>query len=100
MGVLVCGKNSAPPTSAAASAASAGAVEAHDIGETGNLPRALGRARDEGWRVVGAAAETPGGEGIIQTVGEVEVRWGCWRELDVGRIIAGSFKSSNLQKLT
>jgi 21S rRNA (GM2251-2'-O)-methyltransferase len=60
VGVLVCSKNSAPP-SATVSAASAGALELmlDSIYETSNLPRTLAAAEQVGFRVVGAAAEAP-----------------------------------------
>ena len=51
--VLVSAKNSAP-LSAAASKASAGAVEEAPVYAVPNLPKALEEARAQGWRVLGA----------------------------------------------
>lgn len=56
IGVLVCAKNSSP-ASPSVSAASAGALELMKIYSTGNLPRTLNTAVEDGWRVIGAAAE-------------------------------------------
>lgn len=60
IGILVCEKNSAPP-SPVVSAASAGALELTCVYSTTNLPRTLNAARDDGWRIVGAAASAPSG---------------------------------------
>jgi 21S rRNA (GM2251-2'-O)-methyltransferase len=60
IGIMVCSKNSAPP-SAVVSAASAGALELSQIYSTNNLPRTLNAAREEGWRILGAAASAPNG---------------------------------------
>lgn len=43
------------------SAASAGALEFMTIYSTANLPKLLNAAKDEGWRILGAAAEVPEG---------------------------------------
>ena len=51
--VLVSAKNSAP-LSAAASKASAGAIEEAPVYAVPNLPKALEEARAQGWRVLGA----------------------------------------------
>ena len=56
IGVIVCAKNSSP-ASPTVSAASAGALEIMDIYSTNNLPRMLSSAVEDGWRVLGAAAE-------------------------------------------
>lgn len=53
IGVLVCAKNSAPP-SPVVSAASAGALELANVQSTSNLPRTLNAAREDGFRIVGA----------------------------------------------
>ena len=58
VGVLVCSKNSAPP-SPVVSAASSGALELCDVYSTSNLPRTLLAASEAGFRVLGAAAEAP-----------------------------------------
>lgn len=58
IGVLVCEKNSAPP-SPVVSAASAGALEISQIYSTSNLPRLLNGAKEDGWRILGAAASVP-----------------------------------------
>jgi 21S rRNA (GM2251-2'-O)-methyltransferase len=58
IGVLVCEKNSAPP-SPVVSAASAGALEISQIYSTSNLPRLLNGAKEDGWRILGAAAYVP-----------------------------------------
>lgn len=60
IGVLVCEKNSAPP-SPVVSAASAGALEISEIYSTSNLPRLLNGAKEDGWRILGAAASVPNG---------------------------------------
>jgi 21S rRNA (GM2251-2'-O)-methyltransferase len=43
------------------SAASAGALELTQIYSTNNLPRTLNSAREDGWRILGAAASAPNG---------------------------------------
>ena len=58
VGILVCAKNSAPP-SPVVSAASAGALEVAQVFETTNLPRTLQRFNEDGWRILGAAAALP-----------------------------------------
>ena len=58
VGILVCSKNSAPLTPTV-SAASAGALEFMTVYSTSNLPKLLNAARDDGWRILGAAAEVP-----------------------------------------
>jgi len=58
IGVLVCKKNSAP-LSPIVSASSSGALELSTVYSTNNLPRTLNAAREEGWRIMGAAAEAP-----------------------------------------
>lgn len=58
MGILVCSKNSAPP-SPVVSAASAGALELLDVYSTSSLPRTLSSALDDGFRVIGAASTKP-----------------------------------------
>eukprot|EP00584_Thalassiosira_punctigera_P000078 CAMPEP_0172533976 /NCGR_PEP_ID=MMETSP1067-20121228/6510_1 /TAXON_ID=265564 ORGANISM="Thalassiosira punctigera, Strain Tpunct2005C2" /NCGR_SAMPLE_ID=MMETSP1067 /ASSEMBLY_ACC=CAM_ASM_000444 /LENGTH=626 /DNA_ID=CAMNT_0013318703 /DNA_START=106 /DNA_END=1986 /DNA_ORIENTATION=- len=60
VGILVCSKNSSPLTPTV-SAASAGALEFMTIYSTSNLPRLLNGAKEEGWRILGAAAEVPDG---------------------------------------
>ena len=55
IGVLVCAKNSAPPTPVV-SAASAGALELIDVQSTSNLPRTLNAAKDDGFRIIGASS--------------------------------------------
>jgi 21S rRNA (GM2251-2'-O)-methyltransferase len=54
--MLVCSKNSAPP-SATVSAASAGALELATIYSTPNLPRTLSLAEQDGYRIIGASAD-------------------------------------------
>lgn len=58
VGVLVCAKNSAPPT-AVVSAASAGALELMEVYSTGNLPRTLADAEQAGFRIIGASSSVP-----------------------------------------
>jgi 21S rRNA (GM2251-2'-O)-methyltransferase len=58
VGILVCAKNSAPP-SPVVSAASAGALEIVDIHSTVNLPRTLNQAKDDGFRIIGASSSVP-----------------------------------------
>lgn len=60
MGILVCSKNSAPP-SPVVSAASAGALELLNVKSTSSLPRTLSMARDDGFRIIGAASTRPKG---------------------------------------
>jgi 21S rRNA (GM2251-2'-O)-methyltransferase len=60
MGVLVCSKNSAPP-SPVVSAASAGALELLDVYSTSSLPRTLSSALEDGFRIIGAASSKPRG---------------------------------------
>jgi hypothetical protein len=61
--VLVCAKNSAPP-SPVVSAASAGALEVANVWSTSNLPRTLLKAQEDGFRIVGASS-VPLGEGTF-----------------------------------
>ena len=58
IGVLVCSKNSAPP-SPVVSASSAGALEVVNVHSTSNLPRTLNQAREDGFRIIGASASVP-----------------------------------------
>ncbi|KAL7426583.1 hypothetical protein ACHAXM_000523 [Skeletonema potamos] len=58
VGVIVTAKNSSP-LSPAVSAASSGALEFMTVYSTSNLPKLLNNAKDDGWRVLGAAAEVP-----------------------------------------
>jgi 21S rRNA (GM2251-2'-O)-methyltransferase len=58
VGVIVTSKNSSP-LSPAVSAASSGALEFMTVYSTSNLPKLLNNAKDDGWRVLGAAAEVP-----------------------------------------
>jgi 21S rRNA (GM2251-2'-O)-methyltransferase len=58
MGILVCAKNSAPP-SPTVSAASAGALELMTVSSTSNLPRTLATAESDGFRIVGASSSVP-----------------------------------------
>jgi 21S rRNA (GM2251-2'-O)-methyltransferase len=58
IGVLVCSKNSAPP-SATVSASSAGALEVLDVHSTNNLPRTLNQANLDGFRIIGASSSIP-----------------------------------------
>lgn len=60
IGVMVCAKNSAP-ASPVVSAASAGALELCEVYSTSNLPRTLNAAKDDGWRILGAAMDVPVG---------------------------------------
>jgi len=68
IGVMVCSKNSAPP-SPVVSAASAGALELCEVYSTSNLPRTLNAAKSDGWRILGAAASVPYGM-IDEATGE------------------------------
>jgi 21S rRNA (GM2251-2'-O)-methyltransferase len=58
MGILVCAKNSAPP-SPTVSAASAGALELMTVSSASNLPRTLATAESDGFRIVGASSSVP-----------------------------------------
>lgn len=60
VGIIVCSKNSSPLTPTV-SAASAGAVEFMSIYSTTNLPKLLYTAQEDGWRILGAAADVPDG---------------------------------------
>ncbi|CAB9527950.1 tRNA/rRNA methyltransferase [Seminavis robusta] len=60
MGILVCSKNSAPP-SPVVSAASAGALELLNVYSTNSLPRTLAAAKEDGFRIIGAASSKPRG---------------------------------------
>jgi len=68
IGIMVCSKNSAPP-SPVVSAASAGALELSQIYSTNNLPRTLNAAKEDGWRILGAAMSAPSGM-VDATTGE------------------------------
>lgn len=59
IGVVVCAKNSAPP-SPVVSAASAGALEVANVYSTSNLPRLLSQAKESGFRILGASTSVPG----------------------------------------
>jgi 21S rRNA (GM2251-2'-O)-methyltransferase len=78
IGVLVCSKNSAPP-SPVVSAASAGALELCQVYSTSNLPRTLNAAKEQGWRILGAAATAPLGMLDPETGEPVQ----CWNLKDV-----------------
>ena len=56
-GVVVCAKNSAP-LSPAVSKASSGAMETETVYSAGAMHRFLARCAEEGWDVLGAAAES------------------------------------------
>ena len=58
IGVMVCAKNSAPPTPVV-SASSAGALEVVTVHSTTNLPRTLNQAREDGFRIIGASSSVP-----------------------------------------
>jgi 21S rRNA (GM2251-2'-O)-methyltransferase len=49
------------PPSPVVSAASAGALELSQVYSTNNLPRTLNAAKEDGWRILGAAASAPSG---------------------------------------
>lgn len=80
VGIMVCSKNSAPPTPVV-SAASAGALEVCQVHSTTNLPKTLNAAKAKGWSILGAAASAPygmideaTGEAVVcQDLNEVEV---------------------------
>jgi 21S rRNA (GM2251-2'-O)-methyltransferase len=67
--IVVCAKNSAPP-SPIVSAASAGALELAHVYATSNLPKLLSQAQDDGFRVVGASSSVPyvGGEAQVYSL--------------------------------
>ena len=75
VGIMVCAKNSAP-ASPVVSAASAGALEICDVFSTSNLPRTLNAAREDGWRILGAAASAPDGmeDAICEDLHAVETK--------------------------
>ena len=56
--VLVCAKNSAPP-SPTVSAASAGALEVLNVFATSSLPKTLAQAEQDGFRIIGASSSVP-----------------------------------------
>jgi 21S rRNA (GM2251-2'-O)-methyltransferase len=65
IGIVVCSKNSAPP-SPVVSAASAGALELAEIVQTSNLPKLLSRALEDGFRIIGASSSIPFGAEAIR----------------------------------
>jgi 21S rRNA (GM2251-2'-O)-methyltransferase len=71
LGILVCSKNSAPPTPVV-SAASAGALELVSVYSTNNLPRTLNQARDDGFRIIGASSSVPNSSGSSEFDDESE----------------------------
>ena len=71
---MVCAKNSAP-ASPVVSAASAGALEVCQVYSTSNLPRTLNTAKEDGWRILGAAASAPDGmDAICEELQSVETK--------------------------
>ena len=70
IGVMVCAKNSAPP-SPVVSAASAGALELLTVFSTSNLPRTLNAAKDEGFRVIGASSSVPNLDAEVYNLSEL-----------------------------
>jgi 21S rRNA (GM2251-2'-O)-methyltransferase len=64
IGVIVCAKNSAPP-SPVVSAASAGALEVMDVHVTSNLPRLLQSAQLDGFRIIGASSSIPSNDASL-----------------------------------
>ena len=71
IGVLVCAKNSAPPTPVV-SAASAGALELLAVRSTSNLPRTLNAAKDDGFRIIGASSSpVPGAEASVHSLADL-----------------------------
>ena len=65
MGLVVCAKNSAPP-SPVVSAASAGALELlTGVYSTSNLPRTLATAREDGFRIIGASSAVPTNDAVL-----------------------------------
>lgn len=81
VGILVCSKNSSP-LSPAASAASAGALEFMTVYSTNNLPKLLNQAKDDGWRVLGAAAEIPDTGGRRGGISQRETHNNEWDFID------------------
>ncbi|GAX13696.1 21S rRNA (GM2251-2'-O)-methyltransferase [Fistulifera solaris] len=70
--LVVCAKNSAPP-SPVVSAASAGALELLDVVySTSNLPRTLANAREDGFRIIGASA-VPTTDAVMYTLEQLPV---------------------------
>ena len=70
IGVLVCAKNSAPP-SPVVSAASAGALELIKVYSTSNLPRTLNSAKESGFRVIGASSSVPNSDAEVYVLNEL-----------------------------
>jgi 21S rRNA (GM2251-2'-O)-methyltransferase len=64
IGVIVCAKNSAPP-SPVVSTASAGALEVMDVYVTSNLPRLLQSAQLDGFRIIGASSSIPSNDASL-----------------------------------
>ena len=62
VGIIVCSKNSSP-LSPTVSAASAGALEFMTVYSTSNLPKLLNSANEDGWHILGAAADVPDNRG-------------------------------------
>lgn len=84
VGILVCSKNSSPLTTTV-SAASAGALEFMTVYSTSNLPKMLNRAREDGWRVLGAAADIPDSGGAARSgdaINDVNNDWDLVQEDD------------------
>ncbi|GAX11026.1 21S rRNA (GM2251-2'-O)-methyltransferase [Fistulifera solaris] len=72
IGLVVCAKNSAPP-SPVVSAASAGALELLDVVySTSNLPRTLANAREDGFRIIGASA-VPTNDAVMYNLEQLPV---------------------------
>jgi 21S rRNA (GM2251-2'-O)-methyltransferase len=72
IGIVVCAKNSAPP-SPIVSAASAGALELAHVYATSNLPILPTQAQEDGFRVVGASLSVPyvGGEAQVYSLDQL-----------------------------
>jgi 21S rRNA (GM2251-2'-O)-methyltransferase len=74
IGIVVCAKNSAPP-SPVVSAANADALELAQIYATSNLPKLLMQAQADGFRVVGASSSVPtvGGDAQLFDLNDLPV---------------------------
>eukprot|EP00956_Cyclotella_meneghiniana_P028700 scaffold67690_cov55-Cyclotella_meneghiniana.AAC.6 len=107
VGILVCSKNSSPLTPTV-SAASAGALEFMKIYSTSNLPKLLNKAREDGWRVLGAAADDSGSRDSYK-LGNLEkgVQGNAWdlddevdddQDLDITEYATPSMQEDNDQK--
>lgn len=84
------------------SAASAGALEFMTIYSTTNLPKLLNNAKDDGWRILGAAAADPNsswrGDNLSQDDEDIDDDDGNSSSWDLGDNDSNEESSTNQQK--